>query len=125
MFRYQESPEAFSSVTWACHVACGDYTNWRVLPADASLIPPEHCPESWGRREAWLEQVRLGRRRAAARFAPRAFLVARCRIALRGAIGSVYHVNSMDRLAFPAGGEVQTAMQQGRETTTVCTSKAT
>ncbi|EKX37454.1 hypothetical protein GUITHDRAFT_145011 [Guillardia theta CCMP2712] len=25
-------------------------------------VPPEHCPESWGRREEWLESIRQTRR---------------------------------------------------------------
>lgn len=58
MFLYQPTPVAFSTDTWACHNAgCpGEYTHWRIVnPAD---IPPEHCPEGWGRRDEWLAAVR-------------------------------------------------------------------
>mmetsp|Transcript_29366 Transcript_29366/g.73774 ORF Transcript_29366/g.73774 Transcript_29366/m.73774 type:complete len:219 (-) Transcript_29366:133-789(-) len=58
MWRYQQAPDTPGSVTWACHVGCGDYTHWTILPDDAAGIPPEHCPESWGRREEWLQAVR-------------------------------------------------------------------
>jgi len=58
MWRYQISPTAYGNNTWACHQQCGDYTNWRVIPEDAERIPPEECPESWGRQEEWLAQVR-------------------------------------------------------------------
>ena len=34
MWRYQPTPSAFGDVTWACHVACDDYTTWRVHPDD-------------------------------------------------------------------------------------------
>ena len=26
---------------------------WRVLPSDVYRVPPDDCPESWGRREHW------------------------------------------------------------------------
>ena len=42
---------------------CGDQTHWRIDPADAHLVPADDCPESWGRREEWLAQVRRQRRR--------------------------------------------------------------
>lgn len=58
MWRYQDSPTAFGNNTWACHQQCGDYTNWCITPEDAAQIPPEECPESWGRHDEWLAQVR-------------------------------------------------------------------
>ena len=30
MWLYQPSPTTFTGATWACHVGCGDYTNWRI-----------------------------------------------------------------------------------------------
>jgi hypothetical protein len=70
MWRYQESPTQPGTVTWACHVGCGDYTRWCIVPEDAARCPPELCPESWGRREEWLEAVRERRRIEAARDPP-------------------------------------------------------
>ena len=32
MWRYQPSATEFGTVTWACHVGCGDYTTWRLRP---------------------------------------------------------------------------------------------
>jgi len=32
-----------------------------MMPGDAARIPPEHSPESWGRREEWLAAVRAQR----------------------------------------------------------------
>mmetsp|Transcript_28327 Transcript_28327/g.67365 ORF Transcript_28327/g.67365 Transcript_28327/m.67365 type:complete len:148 (+) Transcript_28327:844-1287(+) len=58
MWQYQDSPGSFSGTTWACHQMCGDYTRWRVTPADAEHIPPELCPGSWGRHSEWLATVR-------------------------------------------------------------------
>ena len=59
MWRYQtEGPASFGNVSWACHQQCGDYTMWRIVAQDANKIPPEHCPESWGRREEWLASIR-------------------------------------------------------------------
>lgn len=56
MWLYQAAPDAFGDTPWACHVGCGDYTKWRVV--DPAQVPAEHCPESWGRREEWLANVR-------------------------------------------------------------------
>ena len=59
MWRYQENgPTSYGSVTWACHQRCGDYKTWRIVPEDAEAVPPEHCPDSWGRREEWLARIR-------------------------------------------------------------------
>lgn len=66
IWSYQPSLEAYSRVTWACHLRCGDYTHWRIVPEDAQRIPQGHVPESWGQRETWLATVRelsLQRRR--------------------------------------------------------------
>lgn len=66
MWSYQPSLEEYSRVTWACHLRCGDYTHWRIIPEDAQVIPQGHVPESWGQRELWLATVRelsLQRRR--------------------------------------------------------------
>lgn len=61
MYRYQRDPLTFGTDTWACHAGCGTYTHWKVLPADADRIPPEECPESWGRRDEWLQEIRGAR----------------------------------------------------------------
>ena len=47
MWRYQPGPAEFGHASWACHVACGDYTKWRVLPSDLPLVPLADAPESW------------------------------------------------------------------------------
>ncbi len=39
---------------------------------DAASVPPELCPESWGRREEWLAAVRAQRRAERAAPAPAA-----------------------------------------------------
>mmetsp|Transcript_20185 Transcript_20185/g.45910 ORF Transcript_20185/g.45910 Transcript_20185/m.45910 type:complete len:213 (-) Transcript_20185:210-848(-) len=62
MWLYQPHPNEFGNVTWACHRSCDDYTHWRIVQQDAGRVPPEHCPESWGRREEWLESIRQTRR---------------------------------------------------------------
>jgi hypothetical protein len=56
MFTYQPAPLEFGTTTWACHQGCGAYTRWRVV--DATLVPPQLAPESWGRRDEWLAAVR-------------------------------------------------------------------
>jgi len=33
MWMYQPSATEYTNNTWACHQVCGDYTNWRILPA--------------------------------------------------------------------------------------------
>jgi hypothetical protein len=64
MWRYQPTPTAFGTDTWACHVGCGAQTHWRVASeADAAAIPLQELPESWGRREDWMEAVRAERER--------------------------------------------------------------
>lgn len=64
MWRYQATPESFGTATWACHMMCDDFTNWRVLPEDAAKVPHFDCPETWtGRREEWLASIRRRRLR--------------------------------------------------------------
>mmetsp|Transcript_19650 Transcript_19650/g.50776 ORF Transcript_19650/g.50776 Transcript_19650/m.50776 type:complete len:218 (+) Transcript_19650:30-683(+) len=64
MYRYQhDGVHAFGDVTWACHVGCGDYTHWRVVPEDAERVPAHDAPASWGQREVWLAAVRAQRLR--------------------------------------------------------------
>lgn len=63
MWRYQPTPAEFGHVSWACHVSCGDYTKWRVTPADMPRVPLADAPESWGVRDEWLAGVRQLRRR--------------------------------------------------------------
>jgi len=62
MWQYQATPEQYGTATWACHMACGDYTHWRIHAEDAERVPDDACPESWGRRDAWLARVRELRR---------------------------------------------------------------
>lgn len=61
MYRYQPNPLAFGTDTWACHSGCGTFTHWRIVSGDANRIPPEECPESWGRRNEWLREIRIAR----------------------------------------------------------------
>lgn len=58
MYRYQDSPTAYSHTTWACHQECMDYTRWRVIPADVRRVPDADAPPSWNRNEAILNRVR-------------------------------------------------------------------
>jgi hypothetical protein len=62
MWRYQASPERFTTASWACHRGCGDYTFWRVVKEDIPLIPADDIPESWGMQDQALEAVRNIRR---------------------------------------------------------------
>ena len=61
MFMYQTTTESFSRDTWACHQRCHTQTRWRIIARDARRVPPEHAPESWGTRGAWLAEVRRRR----------------------------------------------------------------
>lgn len=61
MWRYQETPEKFGSASWACHVACGDYTRWRIAKDDVKNVPSHDIPESWGRSDIVLARVRSQR----------------------------------------------------------------
>lgn len=49
MWRYQPGPTEFGDVSWACHMACENFTKWRVLPADLPHVPLADAPESWVR----------------------------------------------------------------------------
>ena len=61
MYRYQPDPLTFGTDTWACHAGCGTYTHWRIVADDANRIPPEECPETWGRRDEWIREIREAR----------------------------------------------------------------
>lgn len=63
MYRYQEHPTSFGNTTWACHVGCGDYTRWRIIPLDVRRVPVDDAPDSWGLQEHEFETIR-GIRRA-------------------------------------------------------------
>jgi len=64
LYRYQDSPAAFSGATWACHAGCGTYTHWRIASADVPKIPRQDVPDSWSPdNEAWFEEIRAARSR--------------------------------------------------------------
>jgi hypothetical protein len=48
----------FSSMKWPCHGKCQKPTRWQVVVSDAHKIPPEHCPESWERKEEWIQNLK-------------------------------------------------------------------
>lgn len=56
MYRYQQTPTSYSTVTWACHQGCGDYTHWRILPSDLDRIPDP--PEAWNALDVAIARVR-------------------------------------------------------------------
>ena len=58
MWRYQPSPNDFSTASWACHARCHDYTNWKIVPCDVARVPVQDMPASWGRQEDALDAVR-------------------------------------------------------------------
>jgi hypothetical protein len=60
MWRYQATPATFGTETWACQ-RCGVFTRWRIAGQDVHLVPNADAPESWGRREVWLEELRAMR----------------------------------------------------------------
>ena len=62
MWKYQVKPTEMSTETWACNLGCLAQTHWKIISDQVGLIPPEHCPETWGRREEWLAAVREERR---------------------------------------------------------------
>ena len=64
MYRYQATPGEFGNNPWFCQ-PCADFTNRRLVPHDLSRVPAEDSPESWGRRDEWLAQVREQRQREA------------------------------------------------------------
>ena len=47
MYRYQASPSAFGTATWACHQRCGEFTHWRILSQDVDKVPFNDVPDSW------------------------------------------------------------------------------
>ena len=57
-FGWTGGPLAPSEATWACHGACGDYTNWTLVPDDIGRVPQSDVPEAWGSREEWFALVR-------------------------------------------------------------------
>lgn len=61
MWRYQPTPGEFGNVTWHCHQLCNAFTQWRVDTGAVDRVPLHDCPESWGRQEEWLAQVRAQR----------------------------------------------------------------
>ena len=63
MWRYQPTPSEFTTDTWFCHVRCQRQTHWRIHIQDVTDVPAEDAPESWGRREEWIEAIREQRRR--------------------------------------------------------------
>jgi hypothetical protein len=59
MYRYQSSPEAFSSATWACHLNRGcEYTHWRISKHDLGNVPWADIPEAWDMQESQFETIR-------------------------------------------------------------------
>jgi len=66
MYRYQPSPDKYSTATWACHLGrrkgCG-YTKWRIAPDDVARIPVNDRPESGGDMEEVFRAVRQLRER--------------------------------------------------------------
>lgn len=48
MYRYQAQPNAFGNVTWNCEGSCGNFTHWRLLEDQVSLVPVGDEPTSWG-----------------------------------------------------------------------------
>ena len=62
MYRYQATPQEFGNNPWFCQ-RCADFTMRRVIPQDLERVPAEDCPESWGRREVWLAEIRALRLR--------------------------------------------------------------
>ena len=62
MWTYQESPLTYSRVTWACQ-RCHAQTKWKIYADMIKHIPLQHLPESWGRREEYLAQIRAERRK--------------------------------------------------------------
>ena len=47
MYRYQSTPDAYGTASWACHQACGDYTMWRIKESDMGKVPEYDIPTSW------------------------------------------------------------------------------
>ena len=62
MWTYQETPFAYSSVTWSCQ-QCRAQTKWKIYAEMIKRIPLQHLPESWGRQEEYLAQIRAERQK--------------------------------------------------------------
>jgi hypothetical protein len=57
MYRYQDKPDQFGNVTWACQGRCGSFTNWRIRADQLPLIPVGDAPDAWG--EDFMETARM------------------------------------------------------------------
>ena len=58
MWKYQRTPTVFGTETWSCQLGCNRQTHWKIIATQAGLVPAEHCPLTWGRRDVWLAEVR-------------------------------------------------------------------
>ena len=47
MYRYQTTPDAFGTASWACHQQCGDYTYWRIKADQVAKVPNVDKPATW------------------------------------------------------------------------------
>jgi hypothetical protein len=47
MYKYQQTPDVHGTASWACHQKCGDYTFWRIDPADIPKLAPGKIPKTW------------------------------------------------------------------------------
>lgn len=56
MYRYQDKPDQFGNVTWACQGRCGAFTNWRIRADQLPLVPVGDAPDAWG--EDFMETAR-------------------------------------------------------------------
>jgi hypothetical protein len=57
MYRYQDKPDQFGNVTWACQGRCGSFTNWRIRADQLPLVPVGDAPDAWG--EDFMETARI------------------------------------------------------------------
>jgi hypothetical protein len=57
MYRYQDKPDQFGNVSWACQGRCVTFTNWRIRADQLSLIPVGDAPDAWG--EDFMETARI------------------------------------------------------------------
>lgn len=48
MYRYQDKPDEFGNVTWACQGRCGTFTKWRIRQDQLRLVPVGDAPDAWG-----------------------------------------------------------------------------
>ena len=44
MWKYQNSPQEFSTDSWACHRGCNTFTHWRISSAEVEKIPAVATP---------------------------------------------------------------------------------